>query len=76
MSALSKFKGYLLCGLLSAELIHLLATYACSLKDSLGLIQNPSSQADAIRDGLVLLGFLVFFRICVYYALRRKTAGL
>ena len=55
---------------------HLLATRARSLRDSLGLLQDPSSQADAIRDGLVLLAFLIFFRICVYWALCRKTAGL
>ena len=44
------------------------------LQQSLGLLQNPGSQGDAIRDGMVLLGFLAFFRVLVYLALRRKTA--
>lgn len=47
-----------------------------SLQDSLSLLQNPSSEGDTIRDGFVLLGFLVVLRIAVYYVLRRKTAGL
>lgn len=49
---------------------------ACSLQQSLALLQDPSSQWEAIRSALILLGFLVFFRILVYVVLRRKTTGL
>ena len=46
------------------------------LQSSLGLLQNPDSQGDAIRDGFVLLAFMVVLRIAVYYVLRRKTSGI
>jgi hypothetical protein len=48
----------------------------CSLQQSLALLQDPSSQWEAIRSALILLGFFVFFRILVYVVLRRKTTGL
>jgi len=35
------------------------------LQSSLGLLQNPSSQGDAIRDGFVLLSFMVVLRVAV-----------
>lgn len=47
-----------------------------SLQDSLQLLQDPNSQGEAIRNGFILLGFLIFFRVWCYYALRSKTAGL
>jgi ABC-2 type transporter len=46
------------------------------LQTSLGLLQNPSSGSDALRNGFVLLGFLIVLRIAVYYVLRRKTSGI
>ena len=46
-----------------------------SLKTALGLLQDPSSGSNALRDGLVLLGFLVVLRVAVYYVLKRKTSG-
>lgn len=46
----------------------------CSLQDSLGLVQDPTSQLDAVRDALVLLGALLFFRVAIYYVLRHKTS--
>jgi hypothetical protein len=48
----------------------------CSLQQSLGLAQDPSSQSDTIRNGFILLGFLIFFRVLVYWVLRRKTARI
>jgi hypothetical protein len=48
----------------------------CSLQQSLGLAQDPSSQSDCIRNGFILLGFLIFFRVLVYWVLRRKTARI
>ena len=45
------------------------------LQSSLGLLQDPSSQSDAVRNGFVLLGFLIVLRVAVYYVLRRKTSG-
>lgn len=47
---------------------------SCSLQSALGLVQDPSSQGDAIRDAFVLLGFLFFFRLLVYIVLRHKTS--
>lgn len=47
-----------------------------SLQDSLQLLQDPNSQGEAIRNGFILLGVLIFLRIWCYYALRKKTAGL
>ena len=46
------------------------------LQSSLGLLQDPSSGTDALRNGFVLLGFLIALRVAVYYVLRRKTAGI
>ncbi|KAL4542047.1 hypothetical protein Ndes2437B_g06366 [Nannochloris sp. 'desiccata'] len=45
------------------------------LQSSLGLLQDPSSGSDALRNGFVLLGFLIVLRVAVYYVLRRKTSG-
>ena len=50
--------------------------YTCSLQHSLGLAQDPSNQGEAIRNGFILLGFLLFFRVLVYVVLRRKTARI
>ncbi|KAL6781161.1 hypothetical protein ACKKBG_A10055 [Auxenochlorella protothecoides x Auxenochlorella symbiontica] len=51
-------------------------TPVTNLQDSLQLLQDPNSQGEAIRNGFILLGFLIFFRVWCYYALRSKTAGL
>ena len=40
------------------------------------MLQDPSSQADAIRNAFVLLGMLAFFRVLVYLVLRRKTSSV
>lgn len=47
----------------------------CSIQASLGLLQDPSSQGDAIRNAFVLLGMLALFRVLVYLVLRRKTSS-
>lgn len=46
------------------------------LQDALGLLQDPSSQTDALYGAFVLVGFLVLLRVAVYVVLRRKTASL
>jgi ABC-type multidrug transport system ATPase subunit len=46
-----------------------------NLQQTLGLLQNPASGSDALRNGFVLLGFLIVLRVSVYYVLRRKTSG-
>jgi len=45
------------------------------LQSALGFLQDPSSQTEAVRNGMVLLGFLIVLRVAVYYVLRRKTSG-
>ncbi len=45
----------------------------CSLRQSLGLVQDPSSQGETIVNAVVLLGFLLLFRIAIYWTLRKKT---
>ena len=45
-----------------------------SLKDTLGLQQDPNSNSWIAIDAAVLIGWLLFYRILVYIALRYKTA--
>jgi len=47
-----------------------------NLSETLNLVQDISSQGEAIRNGMVLLAFLVALRIAVYYVLKRKTSAL
>lgn len=46
-----------------------------NINDSLGLLQDITSTGEAVRNGMVLLAFLVVLRIAVYYVLRKKTSG-
>ena len=46
-----------------------------NLQAALGLVQGLS-QGEAVRNGMVLLGFLVALRIAVYYVLRQKTSSI
>ena len=46
------------------------------IQTALGLSQDPSSSADAIRDGMVLLAFFIALRLGIYVVLRHKTQGL
>jgi hypothetical protein len=47
-----------------------------NLSETLNLVQDISSQGEAIRNGMILLAFLVALRIAVYYVLKRKTSAL
>ncbi|KAI7836411.1 hypothetical protein COHA_009711 [Chlorella ohadii] len=47
-----------------------------NIQGSLGLLQDPASQGDAVRNTFVLLGMLVFFRIMIYLVLRRRTSSV
>ncbi|WPT14308.1 ABC transporter G family member 9 [Picochlorum sp. SENEW3] len=46
------------------------------VRNSLGIVQDITSQGEAIRNGMILLAFLIVLRIAVYYVLRSKTAGI
>lgn len=52
------------------------APAARSIRQSLGLSQDLSSGGEAARNAVILLSFLVFFRVVVYLVLRRKTARM
>lgn len=47
-----------------------------NLQTSLGLNQNISSQGEAVRNGMILLAFLIVLRIAVYFVLKSKTSGI
>lgn len=46
------------------------------LQNSLGINQDIVSQSEAIRNGMILLAFLVVLRIAVYFVLRSKTSSI
>ena len=45
----------------------------CSMQAALGLVQDPSSQGEAVRNACILLAMLVLGRLAIYWTLRRKT---
>lgn len=47
-----------------------------NLQHSLGINQDIVSQSEAIRNGMILLGFLIVLRIAVYFVLRSKTSSM
>eukprot|EP00889_Picochlorum_renovo_P008693 jgi/Picre1/35723/NNA_003183.t1 len=42
------------------------------VRNSLGIVQDITSQGEAIRNGMILLAFLIVLRVAVYYVLEVK----
>lgn len=47
-----------------------------NLQNSLGISQDIVSQSVAIRNGMILLAFLIVLRVAVYFVLRSKTSSM